>query len=99
IIDNAFKFSEKAKPVRVRTATSGHNFVLTVTDHGRGMTKEQISNIGPHMQFERKTYEQQGSGLGLIIAKRLAELLGGQMLIESDPTGTTIRVSFAMPGH
>jgi signal transduction histidine kinase len=51
------------------------------------------------MQFEREIYEQQGSGLGLIIAKRLTELLGGKFLITSQPLkGTSVRVSFAMPG-
>ncbi|MCI0744081.1 MAG: response regulator [Verrucomicrobia subdivision 3 bacterium] len=98
IIDNALKFSEQGKQVRVSTTASENSFVLTVTDQGRGMTREQISNIGPHMQFERKTYEQQGSGLGLTIAKRLTELLGGQMAIESTPgSGTTIRISFGLP--
>jgi two-component system, sensor histidine kinase and response regulator len=100
LVDNAFKFSDKGKHVRVSTATSGHSCLLTINDRGRGMTKEQISTIGPHMQFERKTFEQQGSGLGLVIAKRLTELLGGQMLIESNSgLGTTVRVSFAMVGQ
>jgi signal transduction histidine kinase len=64
------------------------------------MTTEQLSSVGPHMQFDRKTYEQQGSGLGLMIAKRLTELLGGQMVLDSQPgRGTTVRVSFAMPGQ
>jgi two-component system, sensor histidine kinase and response regulator len=100
LVDNAFKFSDPGKCVRVSTTMSGNRFLLTISDHGRGMTKEQISTVGPHMQFERKTFEQQGSGLGLIIAKRLAELLGGQMMLESNAgAGTTIRVSFAMPGQ
>ena len=95
LADNAFKFSDKGKHVRVSTATSGQNLVLTISDHGRGMTHEQISNIGPHMQFDRKTYEQQGSGLGFIIAKRLTELLGGQMSVESKTAaGTTVRIAF-----
>jgi signal transduction histidine kinase len=86
--------------VRVSTATSGSNFVLTISDRGRGMSTEQLSSIGPHMQFERKTYEQQGSGLGLIIAKRLTELLGGQMTLESQlGQGSAVRVTFAMPGQ
>lgn len=100
LVDNAFKFSDGGKPVRVGTSTSGNKFVLTVSDNGRGMTTEQLSHVGPHMQFDRKTYEQQGSGLGLIIAKRLTELLGGQMALESHAAkGTTVRVSFAMPGQ
>lgn len=100
LVDNAFKFSEAGKPVRLSTSTSGNNFLLTVSDSGRGMTNEQLSSIGPHMQFDRKTYEQQGSGLGLIIAKRLTELLGGQMSLDSQAGhGTTVRVTFAMPGQ
>lgn len=100
LVDNAFKFSEAGQPVRIAAENRGSTFHLTVTDHGRGMTAEQIARVAPHMQFDRKTYEQQGAGLGLIIAKRLTELLGGQMLITSRPgVETTVRVSFAMPGH
>lgn len=100
LVDNAFKFSESGKRVRIATTMSGNSFLLTIQDQGRGMTREQLTTIGPHMQFERKTFEQQGSGLGLTIAKRLTELLGGQFMIESNlGLGTTIRVSFAMPGQ
>jgi signal transduction histidine kinase len=63
------------------------------------MTAEHISRIGPHMQFERNKFEQQGAGLGLYIAKRITELLAGQFHVESQPgQGTTVRVRFAMPG-
>jgi two-component system sensor histidine kinase/response regulator len=100
LADNAFKFSDPGKKVRINTTMSGSSFLLTIQDQGRGMSREQLSTIGPHMQFERKTFEQQGSGLGLTIAKRLTELLGGQFMIESNlGLGTTIRVSFAMPGQ
>ena len=99
IIDNAFKFSEPGKPVAVSTEDQFGHFVLTVADLGRGMSNEQTSRIGPHIQFDRKTYEQQGSGLGLFIAKRITELLGGQFLIESRlAQGTSVRVSFLVPG-
>jgi len=99
IIDNAFKFSEPGKTVAVSTEELFGHFALTVSDLGRGMGNEQISRIGPHIQFDRQTYEQQGSGLGLFIAKRITELLGGQFLIESKPAqGTSIKISFLMPG-
>ncbi len=95
---NAFKFSEPGSPVVVRTETAGDRFTLTVTDHGRGMTAEQIARIGPHIQFDRRLYEQQGMGLGLIIARRLTELQGGQWSIQSIPgRETTVQVSFPLP--
>ncbi len=98
LVDNAFKFSEPGKPVLVATEVVGSKFQLTIADKGRGMNAEQISRIGPHIQFERKTFEQQGAGLGLFIAKRITELLGGEILIDSRSTrGTTVKISFALP--
>ena len=99
LTDNAFKFSEPGKPVLVSGEVQGHEFNLSFTDKGRGMTAEHVSRIGPHMQFERGKFEQQGAGLGLVIAKRISELLGGQFRVESKVgQGTTVRVVFAMPG-
>jgi len=98
LVDNAFKFSEKGTPVRVATELGNDNFHLTIEDRGRGMDAEQIMKIGPHMQFNRKTFEQQGAGLGLIISKRMTELLGGQMHISSVPgKETRVQVSFGLP--
>jgi len=97
LIENAFKFSEPGTPVAVTTSQDPGHLVLTITDRGRGMTLEQIAHVGAHMQFERKFYEQQGAGLGLIIAKRLTELLGGQFHIESTlAQQTTVRVAFSL---
>ena len=63
------------------------------------MAAEQIARIGPHMQFDRKTFEQQGAGLGLVISKRMTELLGGQFQISSVPGAeTVVQVGFGMPG-
>lgn len=100
LVDNAFKFSEAGKPVNVCGKVVDHVFQLTITDKGRGMAPEQIAKIAPHIQFERQTYEQQGAGLGLVISKRLTELLGGQFNLTSKPGVETIaRVSFPVPGH
>lgn len=94
LVENAFKFSKSGTPVTVTTRLQDDMFILSVRDKGRGMTAEQIAEIGAYMQFERKVYEQQGSGLGLAIARRLAELHGGQLTIESIPNQqTTVAVA------
>jgi signal transduction histidine kinase len=99
LTDNAFKFSEAGKPVLVGAEVVDGRFQLQIADKGRGLSSEQISRIGPHIQFERKTFEQQGAGLGLFIAKRLTELLGGQILFDSTPgLGTSVKVYFPVPG-
>jgi len=94
LADNAFKYSHAGTPVRITSLSHNRRFTLEITDQGRGMTASQIAELGAYMQFERRLYEQQGSGLGLIIAKRLAELHGGEFLIKSVPDqGTTVRVT------
>lgn len=89
LVDNAFKFSSAGTPVTVTNVVSNHIFTLTIRDKGRGLTTEQIAQVGAYRQFERKLYEQQGSGLGLTITKRLSELYGGTLSIESLPDQQT----------
>jgi two-component system sensor histidine kinase/response regulator len=67
----------------VTVVREGGFAAIKIRDHGRGMSSDQIASVGGYMQFERKMYEQQGSGLGLIIARRLLEVHGGSLEIES----------------
>jgi signal transduction histidine kinase len=93
VIHNAFKFSKPGTPVSVSLSAADGALVFSVTDQGRGFSTEQVNKIGAYMQFERKMHEQQGLGLGLAIAKRMAELHGGSLAIQSDRgAGTTVSV-------
>jgi signal transduction histidine kinase len=96
LTDNAFKFSKAGTPVTLDSVVTEQGLSLSITDQGRGMTADQIASLGAYMQFERKFYEQQGSGLGLAIAKRLVELHGGTLTIESIPKHQTI-VQITLP--
>jgi two-component system, sensor histidine kinase and response regulator len=83
LVDNAFKFSPADTAVSITSKIEGDQFFLKVSNQGRGMKPEQIQNIGSYMQFGRRIHEQQGSGMGLVIAKRLTELYGGNLTIQS----------------
>lgn len=96
LLDNAFKFSEKNSIIQIKIDLEDNYLKIAFIDNGRGMSIEQITNVGAYKQFERQMYEQQGVGLGLVIAKRLVELHDGEFKIEStENAGTT--VLFSLP--
>jgi len=83
LLDNAFKFSKAGSKVEVSNSFKNENVIFQFKDYGRGITKEQLANIGAYQQFERQSFEQQGIGLGLIVSKKLVEFYGGKLNLES----------------
>ncbi len=97
ISGNAFKFSRPGTPVDIRGRRQTADYTVSIEDHGRGMTAAQIAEVGAYLQFERRQHEQQGQGLGLIIARWLTELHGGQLTIDSVyGEGSTVHISLPL---
>ena len=97
LIDNACKFSELGSPIRITTTINAGQFTLIVEDRGRGMSQDQIDRIEAFQQFDRRLHEQQGSGLGLIISKLLAEQYHGECRLESrQGEGTKVTATFPL---
>jgi signal transduction histidine kinase len=96
LIDNAAKFSNPGTPIHVTGEVEGDRYLFCVSDQGRGMSPEEVDSIGAYMQFQRRLYEQQGSGLGLVISKRFVELHDGEFTIESE-LGKGTRVCVRLP--
>ncbi|BAY23113.1 two-component hybrid sensor and regulator [Calothrix sp. NIES-2100] len=94
LVDNALKFSQTGTAITISSQVGTGMLNVYVHNWGRGMTAEQISKIGAFMQFERKTYEQQGLGMGLNLVKKIVERCGGQFSISSVyKQETTINIS------
>jgi len=92
LADNACKFSRKGTPVQIHF---GSDAVLQIVDEGRGMSSEEIAQVGTFQQFDRKKHEQQGLGLGLALVQKLAAKCGATFSIESQlAQGTTVKVAF-----
>jgi signal transduction histidine kinase len=92
LVDNARKFSSIGSEIKIELQVDG---TLTVTNEGKGMTPEEIKQIGAFQQFDRTSHERNGLGLGLILVQKLAERNGARFRIDSEPSKTTtVRVTF-----
>jgi len=68
-----------------------------VRDTGRGFSTEQIQRVGAYLQFGRNMDDHQGLGLGLAIAKKLAEVHDGTLTITASPgEGSTVTVKLPL---
>lgn len=93
LLDNAFKFSRPGSTVVVRGSVKDQNMLLSITDKGCGMRPAQITGVGAFVQFDREAREQQGTGLGLTLARRITALHQGNLTIQSQPDqGTTMQI-------
>jgi signal transduction histidine kinase len=97
LVDNACKFSEPNKKIRLTTALEPPHYVLYVEDEGRGISPEHLSQVGAYMQFDRWFYEQQGTGLGLGIVVQILRLYDGIFDIQSTVgSGTRVKVGLRL---
>jgi signal transduction histidine kinase len=93
LVDNAVKYAP-GKPVEVRVAERGDACVVSVRDHGPGIAPADASRIFERFaRAARGRRRAEGLGLGLYIARRLAEGHGGRIELESEAgAGATFRV-------
>ena len=93
VVANACKFTE-AGAITVRARAFGERVRLEIADTGVGIPPDQIDAV--FMEFQQVTgrVAGEGTGLGMPIAKRLVELHGGAIWLESLPgEGTTVYVT------
>jgi PAS domain S-box-containing protein len=87
LLSNAIKYNEPGGSVTVACRPDGDDaLVLAVTDSGPGLHPAQQERL--FQAFERLGAEQgavRGAGIGLALSKRLVELMGGQIGVESAP--------------
>ena len=97
LIANAFFFSKPGQPVVVTGTQSDGRYHITIVDQGAGMTAEQCAQAGAFKQFNRNEHHQDGLGLGLGIARSVAEIAGGQLTLQPGPDGRGLQASLNLP--
>ena len=97
LVDNAIKFTQQGKvAVATRYIPESNSVEFKVSDTGVGIPKEKIPIIFEMFRqvdgSETRPYG--GVGLGLFIAKKFAEMLGGNIVVQSEPrNGSTFTVT------
>src|SRR5271165_2583362 len=97
LLSNAVKFTPEGGRVGVRASIRGQDLVVEVTDTGPGVPAEDRQRIFDAFQQGARHPEQtEGTGLGLTLSKRILELHGGRIWVESE-AGKGSTFGFALP--
>lgn len=97
ILDNAIKYNKTGGSINVKNYVKDAQVVIDVTDTGVGVPEGLAQQIFEpyYMVDKNRSREHGGFGLGLAIAKKHAEILGGSItLVKTSQTGTTFRITF-----
>lgn len=84
LIDNAIKFSKDKGVIEVRLYKDDNNITFSLKDNGEGISVEDQGRVFEKFYKTDKSRSADGNGLGLSIVKRIIDIHGGKVFIESD---------------
>ncbi|MGY0196977.1 sensor histidine kinase [Leptothrix sp. BB-4] len=97
VLSNAYKYSPDGGAVQVRLVRETGDGVtpasigIEVRDHGIGMSADQLARVSERFYRADVSGNIAGTGLGMSIVKEIIELLGGRLMLASEPSeGTTV---------
>lgn len=95
LISNASKFSGESKPIEVKTDNRQDRIILSVKDYGIGISKEDQKHLMERFFRGANAGNIQGTGLGLHIVSKYAELMNGKLECKSElEQGSEFIISF-----
>ncbi|MEN3372225.1 ATP-binding protein [Dechloromonas sp. ZS-1] len=104
LVDNAIRYTPRNGRIRVVIEPVNAAVSLVVEDDGPGVTEEELSRLGQRFWRSQESGQNSsaagGSGLGLSIVRRIAELHGGWVKYSSNkasPTGSGMRIQVKFP--
>ncbi len=100
LLENACRYSPANTFIHIDGGTlTTEQIFLSIVDEGEGVPAERLASLGNRFFRENKA-DRQGSGLGLSIVKRIAELHDGQVEFHNhSPHGLEVNIVFTLPSH
>ena len=96
LLSNAVKFTPQGGSITLRQTRANGKIYVSVTDTGCGMDEKTIKHIYDKFYQGDTSHSTEGNGLGMALVKRILELTGAEMQIESTPgKGSTFTVMLA----
>lgn len=92
LVSNAIKYNHPGGRVTLSAVQSECHLDIIVADTGMGMSAEQLARLfTPFDRLGAETSRVQGTGVGLALSRKLVELMGGELLVASQPShGSTV---------
>ncbi len=98
LLSNSVRYSPRGTTITVRLRSEGHRVVISVEDRGIGIPPPDLARIFEAFERASNVGTIKGTGLGLNIVKRMTELLGGRVGVESELNrGTLFTVELPIP--
>ena len=95
LVSNASKFSPEMSPIEIKTNGQDHRLTLSVKDHGMGISREDQKHLMERFFRGTNAGHIQGTGLGLHIVSKYAELMNGTVQCKSElEKGTEFILTF-----
>jgi signal transduction histidine kinase len=98
LLDNAIRHGGGAGPITVTVSTTESDATLVVADRGPGVPPEELDRVFDRYFRSDQRRTSDGLGLGLAIARRVAELHGGSLsAVNAEPSGLVVTLSIPRP--
>lgn len=100
LLGNAIKFTDSGGSIAIDLCQTDQAVTVRIADSGTGMTEEVLNHIFVKFYQGDKSRSAEGNGLGLPLVRRIVELCGGEISVESTPgKGSVFAVSFPATAH
>lgn len=97
LLSNAVKFTSEGGKIRIQMYQKDREVMVTMADNGCGMDLETLRHIFDKFYQGDTSHATRGNGLGLALAKRIVDLLGGNISVQSTlGNGSVFTVAFPM---